>query len=186
MQERRQEDLSINSRGAKQGLLCALDSVLENAGQIITICNDQQYHTFIGEASIGKHIRHLLEFFQSLEIGIVTGMINHDARARNSDYETHRFNAFQALSESIQNIKEKIHTVELDQVVNFLQTPNIGGPRIIFPTTIGREMMTACDHATHHFAIIKTMADQLGIKLASNFGVSVATIKNNRLTSAPS
>jgi len=181
-----QEDLNINSREAKQELCRALDDILENARQIIDLCRDQQYTSMIGEASIGKHMRHLLEFFQSLEDGFASSEVNHEARKRNTDYENSRRNAFKALSKSIQNIKEKIMTEDLDQEVVFMQTLNITGRRISASTTIGREIMAVCDHVIHHFASIKMMAVQLGITLPKYFGVSTATIHHKRLSAEPS
>ncbi|MBC8109710.1 MAG: hypothetical protein H7Y04_01480, partial [Verrucomicrobia bacterium] len=57
----------------------------------------QQPLAVFSGSSIGKHLRHIAEFYECLLTGIPNGVIDYDARKRNPDIENNRDFAYQTL-----------------------------------------------------------------------------------------
>src|ERR1700735_5876547 len=65
--------------------------------------SDRQYTTpihLLSEATIGQHIRHIIEFFQELDHGYEHGRVNYDRRKRNHMLEVDRSLAMRLLEDT--------------------------------------------------------------------------------------
>ncbi len=125
--------------------------------------------------SIGKHVRHIIEFFEVMLESLESSYLNYDDRSHNQLLETNPAFAIQTISE----LKEKIIQIDTDIPLKMgsCYASYLGGDAIIH-TSLQREMLYTIEHSVHHMAIIKIAVNHLGRKvfLPENFGVAQSTI----------
>lgn len=120
----------------------------------------------IGNSSIGDHIRHLLEFYQCLFEAIEKGVeVDYESRKRNVSIASQPEVALLAIDHLHQNLIQIIEDQPL----------RVQG----VPSSLGRELQYAFDHAVHHCALIKAGLFFLDLKhlVPDDFGVSPSTIR---------
>ena len=130
----------------------------------------------LSEATIGQHIRHILEFYLLLVSGSVTGIINYDKRERDLRIESSpsfAMNTIDRLIPAIDSINEEDPVIlEADYT--------IGGNSVsAIRSTAGRELAYCIEHSIHHQAIIKAglIATGLPDLTDEHFGVAYSTIR---------
>ena len=60
--------------------------------------------TLLSGATIGQHVRHIIELFQCLEKGYETGVVNYEKRKRDQKIETDKHFAASLLNDILNNI----------------------------------------------------------------------------------
>lgn len=141
--------------------------------QMLTI---EQYTFCRGEhrASIGEHLRHCLEHFQVLLYGLAAGRVDYDARARNEEIERVPERFIGAMASVVSVLRtldsESMHsTVYVRMQVAPESEPSEAR------STLARELGFLSSHVIHHLAIIKMVAESLGISLPKDVGVAYST-----------
>ena len=150
--------------------------ILKQLSDLLQTLNAEQYRSMLdllSNNSIGKHTRHIVEFYQCVFAGLDSGIINYDNRTRNTLLETDREYAQDAIKKIIAEIDEN----NADRIV-FLQLS-------FSPTTEPTEMQSSyyrelaynIEHAVHHLAIIKIAVNTYfrEVHLPENFGVAHST-----------
>lgn len=127
-------------------------------------------------ASIGQHIRHILEFYLLLVSGSFEGKICYDKRERNTDLET---NPKEALA-TINNLLTGIDL--LDENENLFYETDYSARGLhenLIKSSVGRELAYCIEHSIHHQALIKAGLISLGLCERTNeyFGVAHSTIR---------
>lgn len=139
----------------------------------------------LSEATIGQHVRHIIEFFQVLCTGWQEGVISYDNRERCPHIETSPEHAMKAIEQVITQIQ-----IMEDQEKTLLLKCSFetGGHEdlLSIPTTLIRELAYNLEHAIHHMAIIKIGVKSLngGHIVPENFGMAPSTIKYRQKTCA--
>lgn len=131
-------------------------------------------------ASIGQHTRHILEFYQSVSIGLETKMINYDNRKRNLLLETDKDFAIQII-EQINAFLSKDSTDEpLVLEGNFCADE---GKETKIKTSFYRELAYCLEHSIHHQALIKVGLLELQCLhyIDETFGLAPATIRHRKI-----
>ncbi len=141
--------------------------------------SDEQYYQSIDTlsgASIGQHVRHVVEMFVCLQDGYVTGIVNYEKRKRDITIETSKDVAIQLmhdLKESLFNSNKDLileagfdeNSIELNQL----------------PTNYFREIAYNLEHTIHHMALMKiSICEASDIQLPEGYGVASSTIKYRR------
>jgi uncharacterized damage-inducible protein DinB len=161
----------------------AISQLVHQVDQLLEQIPQQDYGAPLAEfdgSSLGQHFRHILEFFQCLENGLNSGVIDYAARERNLLYEAHPAVAAQAFADFI----VKLEQFESDPVL--MVKAEFGScDRPVYQSTLGRELLFVYDHAVHHLAIIK-----IGIRCSfpqwiidRDLGVSPSTLKARMVAS---
>lgn len=130
-------------------------------------------------SSLGKHFRHILDFYYCMLKFEKEGTVDYAKRKRDPEVEVDTQAAkvaFQHVLESIADLDEELAiTVKADFSVSEEES------RPVVYSTVGREMMFAFDHAVHHLAIIK-----IGLRVAfpefevdENLGIAPSTLKHH-------
>ncbi|MEM6807476.1 MAG: DinB family protein [Bacteroidota bacterium] len=121
-------------------------------------------------ASIGAHMRHIIELFQCLNNGYVQGVVNYDNRERNDLIQTVREIGLDAFKNVILELEMDDKPMKLVIVTN--------GRIQELDTTYFRELWFNFDHCIHHEALIRIGLKELGKEdlVATEFGVSPSTI----------
>ena len=132
--------------------------------------------------SIGKHVRHVLEFFELFVDGCAKGLINYDKRKHTLLYET---DTEAALAKIESLIKEGIEDISFGKdvilEVNYTSSEEESGK---IKSSVERELAYNIEHAIHHMAIMKIAAQTVfpKVKLVKNFGVAFSTIRYQKST----
>ena len=140
--------------------------ISDSLGQL----TDEQYceksRTLSG-ATIGQHVRHVIELFQCLNKGYETGTVNYEKRKRDVNIETNRNFAISLLPD-IYNSLDK-HDKELsDDLVSI-------------KTNYYREIVYNLEHTVHHMALIRVGIHEVSaIELPEGFGIASSTIKHRK------
>jgi hypothetical protein len=154
-------------------------SSLNQLNQLISLLNEQEYKTPLKSLSyrtIGKHLRHIIEFYEILIDSHSTLKLSYDHRQHDVVIEEDMILA----SHKINSLVEKLSLIKNDKVIELIVNyEEYGGEIYTINSTIFRELSYNIDHATHHLAIIKIgiKEDLSHIILPENFGVAAATIK---------
>lgn len=127
--------------------------------------------SLLSGASIGKHVRHVCEFYNILINSFAGQTVNYDNRNRQEDIESEVFCASQLIEDII------IWLEELEEDCQLFISQN--GSNEKFYSSLFRELQYVFEHTTHHMAIIKIGFKEVfpAHKLANSFGVAVSTLK---------
>ncbi|NIJ52937.1 hypothetical protein [Dyadobacter arcticus] len=129
--------------------------------------------------SVGRHLRHILEFYDLAVRAGNTGKLNYDKRERNLLLENDP-------REAILKMKELIVFIRMmkDDMVLKLEASYSADVRndVKITTTFYRELLYNVEHAVHHMAImaIAVKVEFRHIRLSENFGIAYSTIQHKQ------
>jgi hypothetical protein len=123
--------------------------------------------------TIGQHVRHIIEMFQCLDKGYLSGEVDYEKRERDKQIETDKEFAIGLLSEIIQQISKENKPLFLLTYYDDLQPE----PERI-STNFFREIAYNLEHTIHHMALIRVGLREIGdIPVEESYGVASSTIK---------
>ena len=148
------------------------NNLSENIELLRQLTNEEfmQKNPELSNATIGEHMRHIIELFGCLLENYDYGLINYDDRKRDLLLQTDKNEAI--------SILEK-YLLELDKPNKPLSlTHNCFSPIELLQTNYFRELIYNLEHSIHHQALIKVALHNLPhIKIPSSFGVAPSTLE---------
>ena len=153
--------------------------------QLITISNQLKDDEFraplniLSKNSIGKHIRHIVEFYDLMMVGLTSGKVDYDQRSHDKVLEENRVLAI----EKMNALGLEIMAIAKDQSITMFANYTLDGNEpITINTTLFRELQYNIEHAVHHMAIIKIALINAfnTVEIPESFGVAYSTIKYQR------
>jgi len=124
-------------------------------------------------ATIGQHVRHIIELFICLDNGYGTGVVNYEKRKRDYTIETNKEFAA-SLLKSIYLTLDKTNK-ELVLEASF---DDHTADCISIDTNYYREIAYNLEHTVHHMALIRVgITEVSNIEVPGSFGVASSTIK---------
>jgi len=125
-------------------------------------------------ATIGQHVRHVVELFQCLENGYETGLVNYEQRKRDKNIETDKYLAIQLL----QGISDRL--VRDDKMILLeMSYDDTSHEKIIVNSNYNREVVYNLEHTVHHMALIRVGVSEVSdLILPDSFGVASSTMKH--------
>lgn len=164
----------------------AIEANIEIIDRCLAIINVLPLKDFVKPCSvildetIGRHFRHIIEFYISLLKDINTGIVSYDSRERNKQLETE----IKIVSEKLKQIKMKLSGLSTDQKIllkynlftdsNYLQTAE---------STLKRELIFLHDHTIHHLFMIRIASENLSVKNLLNIddlGINPSTLRSRK------
>jgi hypothetical protein len=147
---------------------------LEALSSIIEQLSDEDFKSelpLLEGTSIGKHIRHTLEFHQCLFAK--KEVVSYDNRDRNVLLETDRNEAIHCIDGLISHLR----FVQLDKVLQL--SVQYGHETIIVTSSVKREMAFLIEHTVHHKAILRMALNQYFsyVTFDASFGYADSTIR---------
>ena len=137
-------------------------------------------HALVHGSSIGQHIRHILEFYQQLIVGLDNSEICYDHREREMQIETSIPFTVDRINEIIEHLGKISFDAGIDLKACYTQEDEAVVE--VLKTSVKRELAYALDHTVHHLAIIKVMLNLGGISTDESFGVAASTIRHKKQT----
>ena len=152
---------------------------LQQGKDLINSMTDDDYtepNPKLESGSIGAHIRHNLDHYLCYLRQSPQAQVNYDDRSREEGIEKDRKVAAEHIDFIIQQISELSDT-DLDQKIQVIMDCGSGDPENWCESTPRRELQFLASHTIHHYAIVKMLCLNRGIKTTSDFGVAPSTIK---------
>ena len=158
------------------------NSYLQQAIDLIEKLDDDLYTSHDSPyylSGVGKHIRHLLDFYENFLMGW-RELIDYDARRREERLENDRLYCIQRIKETMNDLNilpeaaasvKKRLLVKNDEIAE-------GHTRDSFThSTVERELQFLKFHVVHHFAIIAMILKIQGFVTPEDFGIAPSTLK---------
>ena len=127
----------------------------------------------LSNATIGQHVRHVIELFQCLDKGYDSGIVNYEKRKRDYRIETDKDVALQLMTELYARLDRpnKDLVLEAEDYCDTVETVSV-------PTNYYRELAYNLEHTIHHMALIRVGINEVSsVQLPEEFGVAYSTIK---------
>ncbi len=127
-----------------------------------------------GNASIGGHVRHILDFYFALFSGLPGNEIDYDKRERDPVIESE----LTVAGEKIRVICEQLEQLKgsQEQKISVSVTTDATIAIMEGKSTLLRELQFVHSHTTHHMAIISIILRVNHITPATNFGKAPSTV----------
>ncbi|HET9826182.1 MAG TPA: hypothetical protein VFP87_12670 [Chitinophagaceae bacterium] len=124
-------------------------------------------------ATIGQHVRHIIELFICLEKGYETGVINYEKRKRDLIIEMSKDFANELLQKIYSGLEKPNKKLLLES--NYDEHAEEG---ITVSTNYYREIIYNLEHTVHHMALIRVGINDIStVTVPDSFGVASSTIK---------
>ncbi len=131
-------------------------------------------------SSIGAHLRHVLDRFQSFFNGLQSDCIDYDERRRDASIEANLEAANFALTTTVRRMRELSANDLQGRAIAIRESVHAETPPTCLDSTIERELMALVTHTTHHLALIAVILRQQGMALDSHFGKAPSTIRHEQ------
>jgi hypothetical protein len=124
--------------------------------------------------TIGQHVRHIVEFYQCLELGYGSGVVDYEKRERNRAIENDKVLATAILLHIVSGLDKENLPLQLSATYDCYEDEN----PIMLSTNYYREIAYNLEHTIHHMALIRIGIKEISaIDLSDDFGVASSTIK---------
>jgi len=159
-------------QGSNFGTAC--QHSLQQCQQLLTLLSPQDYACGSDDtASIGAHVRHILERFQCFLAGLPEGCVDYDDRSRDRTLEKNP----QAAAFALATILRRMGDLSVDsRPLQIRESVSSEAPAGEADSTVKRELLSLISHTTHHLAMIAMVARSLGYELDDDFGKAASTI----------
>ncbi len=143
---------------------------------VLVQLNNAQYAQplqLLGGNTIGKHTRHILEFYKCMFQGMELATVNYDKRKR--DYALENDVAYCVAT--IGELVLQINALTTDE--SLIVVSELGLETFQSDSSVSRELMYNLEHNIHHMAILRIALGELALNIALNdsFGVAPSTLQ---------
>lgn len=162
---------------AKQGTTLIVAQITEVLSALPEAVYSQPLAVFHG-SSIGQHFRHILEFYTCLLEGIESGFVRYAHRRRDVRMSENPAAALETLG-YVASAVAQLDEQAILQVEGEFSEAETDRSHPVYPSSIGRELQYAFDHAVHHLAIIRIGLEVCfpEIPFRDDLGVAPSTLK---------
>jgi uncharacterized damage-inducible protein DinB len=154
---------------------CLLNDVLDDLDallvQLVPDAYDRPLPVLSG-ATLGQHVRHVLEGYRALAESLASGQLDYDRRPRDRNLET----SVPLARAALQAVRNTFAQTPPEQVLFLHQGSGLSAP-VVVATSVGRELLHTIEHTIHHMALLRIAVEQAlpAVSLPSHFGVAYAT-----------
>lgn len=157
-------------------ILTVTKNTLEDLLLMLSKLDDSLYTQSIPllfNGTVGKQVRHLIEFYQCLLNRKNSEVVNYDERVRDIVLET----KMEVAKESIHHLVTNLDGIKCQEKL-LLKTMLLSKKEV--PTNLTRELLYLHDHCVHHLALIRVGLHfiQPDIVLPTHLGVAMTTLEN--------
>jgi hypothetical protein len=157
-----------------------IEDVFIRLNDVLDQLTDNEYiqpSRILFNATIGQHVRHIIELFQCLQNGYAEGVVNYEKRKRDYRIESDRGVAASLLRKIYRNLNKPNKHISLEA-----EDYNETVETVVIPSNYYREIAYNLEHTIHHMALIRVGINEVSaITLPDEFGVAYSTIKFRQL-----
>lgn len=168
------------------GLVARANAALLRQGIIaMSQMAERQYRTTPREdaSPVGAHFRHVLEHYQAFLQGLEEGRIDYDARPRDPRIEEDPEIAVAVAEEIAVRLDLMEERPRWGQVfINAASEAGLMDAHDWAASTVARELGFLLSHTIHHYALIRLLAADHGVRLDTDFGVAPSTLQHRERT----
>jgi hypothetical protein len=154
----------------------AVSEIFTQLSQSIRLLDTAEYRQpseRLFNATIGQHVRHIIELFQCLQRGYEAGLVNYDKRERSLLLEQDKDFALEQLVFLFNDIDKPNKSLMLQAIYD-----EHSNEAELIPTNYLREVAYNLEHTIHHMALIRIGINEISnVQLPDNYGVASSTIK---------
>lgn len=154
-------------------------AVIEQATTLLADLSDAEYQKVLKPhfpSSVGAHVRHVIDHFIALKEGVANSHVNYNVRHRHNQTEQHVNVAIEALND-IKKWLNQLDDSQCNRAIAVTTEIDISHTKsTTCQSTIERELVFACSHAIHHYALIRIICAMQNKTLPEFFGYAPATI----------
>lgn len=154
----------------------SVQEIFEQLSNSLDQLNNRQYtqpSKNLSQATIGQHVRHIIELFICLENGYNSGIVNYENRKRDVLIETDKNFAMDLLKGIASGLGKANKELILEAGFDILSDD-----KNQIPTNYFREIVYNLEHTIHHMALIRVAVNEISdVILSEQFGVAPSTIK---------
>lgn len=153
--------------------------VIRQGMALIAALGTERYGTRIAicyNASVGGHLRHIIEHYQAFLAGLDSGEIGYEKRVRDPLVENDPGYAGALLEAIAQRLDELERTLTNRTLHYCVETTD----DVASPTSVLRELEFLLSHTIHHYALVAVMARLQGHEPEPTFGIAPSTLKYQR------
>ena len=135
----------------------------------------------LNNASIGSHVRHILEFYMCLFECDDLKHLNYDNRKRDKTIEVSTEKCVLTIDSLLEELLKDQKDFEITLLADYGTSEVNQGVSV--QTTFYRELLYNIEHLVHHLAIIKIGIQSLEstVAISNDLGVAASTIRNREL-----
>lgn len=124
-------------------------------------------------SAIGRHVRHVLDHYSALQVGIVKNEIDYDLRSRDSEVETDSHLAVEKINQVMNWMQEHI---QFDRPLLMKTEVSLDCQETCaVESSLKRELVYLLNHTVHHVAYITLVLRTLGVAVDQHVGIAPAT-----------
>ena len=151
--------------------------LLEQGVELLGRLSDEGYVLKGAVATVGPHLRHVLDHYRCLLLGLDRGVVDYEDRPRDPLLEQNRV---LAIAEA-RRLSAALRALPESRVQGPVQLASYAGPlaeqdngRV--QSSIERELQFVLLHTVHHYALIAAEMRLRGVPVERGFGVAPATL----------
>ena len=153
--------------------------ILDDIIFILNKISNEQYTIpckMLSNNSLGKHFRHIVDFYNNFINGMAIGEVNYDVRERKDIFEKKRI----IMIKEINEIKNAISKISINNALNIFSNIE-NNTTIKTKTNIKRELLFLHSHALHHLAIIIiVLINEFKMEIDYSLTKSTSTLMNTK------
>jgi hypothetical protein len=160
-------------------LITSCISLLEDGVRLLESLDDDLYakmSLLSPRSSVGAHLRHCLDFYQSFLTGLESGRIDYNCRQRDSLVETDRRYAIQEIHQLIAALRERLSIFRIAPIL--ISTEDGSNRESWCGSSVVRELEFLRSHTIHHYSLIAILLRFEGIEPGVEFGVAPSTLRH--------
>lgn len=125
-------------------------------------------------ATVGPHLRHVIEHYQLLLSGVEAGWVDYECRTRGGSVESDPAAALAALAEIETALTHRPLPLGAPLKAEFA-VGVAGQGQMVAQSSLGRELQFVGLHAIHHYAFVALALKTANIALPDGFGIAPGT-----------
>ncbi len=166
----------MSPHSAVQVAIVANLAVLRQGIDLLAVLGEARFTARIPacfNASVGGHLRHIIEHYQSFLKGLMAGDVDYENRPRDAMIERNPNYAAGLMEE----ISDRMHAIGATLPNRDLRLCAETTEGEMTGTSVLRELEFLLSHTIHHYALVAVMARLQGCEPEATFGVAPSTIK---------
>jgi hypothetical protein len=160
-------------------LIANCAALLDQLARVLELVDDQTYcqtSAWSPRGSIGGHVRHCVDFYQSFINGIDSGRINYNYRRQDPRIEVDRRYAIARIQDAQRSLRSVSPVIKFRPIL--VSTEDCGLSLSAWcSSSLVRELEFLQSHAIHHFSLIAVLLRLNEIEPGENFGVAPTTLR---------